>query len=282
MTPPVARTLGYLRLMGPGYLQSAMTLGGGTAAASLFAGAAFGYSLLWVAPVAMLLGVVMLSAISYQTLSTGVRPYEAMRRYAGEPFFFAHAKERNAPQTYAAVLNYFVIFCVFIFLLVTLYIDVFQYFIGAPFRAGLGIVPILLIANLLLGVYVNLSIWYKLTDRTLMGAVVSIGGALVTVVCLLWWVPRFGYMGAAWATLVCYASMVLASYLLGRKYYPVPYDVKRVLGYIGLGIVIYLFNRELVAATGTPALLSATVLLLVYLAIAYALDGRKLRHGRLD
>ena len=203
-------------------------------------------------------------------------------RYAGEPFFFAHAKQRNAPQTYAAVLNYFVIFCVFIFLLVTLYIDVFQYFIGAPFRAGLGIVPILLIANLLLGVYVNLSIWYKLTDRTLMGAVVSIGGALVTVVCLLWWVPRFGYMGAAWATLACYASMVLASYLLGRKYYPVPYDVKRVLGYIGLGIVIYLFNRELVAATGTPALLSATVLLLVYLAIAYALDGRKLRHGRLN
>jgi hypothetical protein len=89
-------------------------------------------------------------------------------------------------------------------------------------------------------------------------------------------------MGAAWATLACYASMVLASYLLGRKYYPVPYDVKRVLGYIGLGIVIYLFNRELVAATGTPALLSATVLLLVYLAIAYALDGRKLRHGRLN
>ena len=203
-------------------------------------------------------------------------------RYAGEPFFFAHAKERNAPQTYAAVLNYFVIFCVFIFLLVTLYIDVFQYFIGAPFRAGLGIVPILLIANLLLGLYVNLSIWYKLTDRTLMGAVVSIGGALVTVVCLLWWVPRFGYVGAAWATLACYASMVLASYLLGRKYYPVPYDVKRVLGYIGLGIVIYLFNRELVAATGTPALLSGTVLLLVYLAIAYALDGRKLHRGRLN
>jgi len=149
-------------------------------------------------------------------------------------------------------------------------------------RAGLGIVPILLIANLLLGVYVNLSIWYKLTDRTLMGAVVSIGGALVTVVCLLWWVPRFGYIGAAWATLACYASMVLASYLLGRKYYPVPYDVKRVSGYIGLGIVIYLFNRELVTATGTPALLSGTVLLLVYLAIAYALDGRKARRGRLN
>jgi O-antigen/teichoic acid export membrane protein len=197
-------------------------------------------------------------------------------RYAGEPFFFAHAKERNAPQTYAAVLNYFVIFCVFIFLLVTLYIDVFQYFIGTAFRDGLQVVPILLVANLLLGVYVNLSLWYKLTDRTLMGAWVSVGGALVTVGCLLWWVPIFGYIGAAWATLTCYASMVLASYLLGRRYYPVPYDVKRVLGYIGFGIALYFANLQLVTWSGAPAMASGTAVLLVYLAVAYALDGRKL------
>ena len=87
----VARTRGYLRLMGPGYLQSAMTLGGGTAAASLFAGAVFGYKLLWVAPVAMLFGVVMLSAVSWQTLSTGLRPFEAMRRFAGAPLAWAWA-----------------------------------------------------------------------------------------------------------------------------------------------------------------------------------------------
>jgi len=200
-------------------------------------------------------------------------------RYAGEPFFFAHAKEPNAPQTYASVLTYFVIFCVFIFLLVTLYIDVFQYFIGEAFRVGLEVVPILLLANLLLGVYVNLSIWYKLTDRTLMGAGVSIGGALITVACLLWWVPLFGYVGAAWATLACYTSMVLASYLLGHRYYPVPYDVTRVLGYIGLGVVLYLANGKIVAETGAPTALSGSFLLLVYLAAAYALDGRKLRRG---
>jgi len=197
-------------------------------------------------------------------------------RYAGEPFFFAHARERDAPQTYAAVLNYFVIFCVFIFLLVTLYIDIFQYFIGEAFRVGLRVVPILLVANLLLGVYVNLSIWYKLTDRTLMGAWVSIGGALLTVACLIWWVPRFGYVGAAWATLTCYASMVLASYLLGRRYYPVPYDMKRVLGYIALGIGLYFANRQLVTWSDAPALVTGTAVLLVYLAVAYALDGRKL------
>jgi O-antigen/teichoic acid export membrane protein len=159
---------------------------------------------------------------------------------------------------------------------VTLYIDIFQYFIGSAFRAGLDVVPVLLFANLLLGIYVNLSIWYKLTDRTLLGAGVSIGGALVTVTCLLWWVPRFGYIGAAWATLACYGSMVLASYLLGRRYYPVPYDLKRIVGYSGLGIALYLANGQMVAKAGVPALLSATVLLLFYLGAAWLLDGRKL------
>ena len=81
-------------------------------------------------------------------------------RYAGEPFFFAYARRNDARETYAVVLNYFVIFCVFIFLLVTLYLDLFQYFIGAPYRVGLQVVPVLLLANLLLGVYVNLSIWF--------------------------------------------------------------------------------------------------------------------------
>jgi len=200
-------------------------------------------------------------------------------RYAAEPFFFAHARQPEARATYAAVLNYFVIFCVFIFLLVTGYIDLFQYFIGAPFRAGLHIVPVLLVANLFLGVYVNLSIWYKLTDRTLTGAWISVAGALVTVACLLWWVPLFGYIGAAWATLACYASMALASYLLGRRYYPVPYDLKRVLGYMVLGVMLYLANRQMVSRLEAPALWSGTAVLLGYLAVAWTLDGRKLRRA---
>ena len=102
-------------------------------------------------------------------------------RYAGEPFFFAYAKQADAGRTYAMVLNWFVICCVFIFLLVTLFLDVFQYFVGAAYREGLCVVPVLLLANLLLGIYVNLSIWYKLTDRTLMGAWVSLVGAAITV-----------------------------------------------------------------------------------------------------
>jgi O-antigen/teichoic acid export membrane protein len=160
-------------------------------------------------------------------------------RYAGEPFFFAYAKERDAKQVYALVLTWFVIFCVFIFLLVTLYMDLFQYFVGAPYREGLSVVPVLLLANLLLGIYVNMSIWYKLTDRTLLGAGVALIGALITIVALLILVPAYGYEGAAWAHLICYGAMVLISYLLGRRFYPVPYDLPRVIGYIALGLALY-------------------------------------------
>jgi O-antigen/teichoic acid export membrane protein len=197
-------------------------------------------------------------------------------RYAGEPFFFAHAGNKDAPRLYADVLHAFVIFCVFVFLLVTLYLDVFKYFIGAPFRVGLPVVPILLLANLFLGIYINLSIWYKLTDRTLLGAWVALGGAAITVVLNLWWVPVMGYMGAAWATLVCYAAMAAVSYLLGRKYYPAPYQVRRAFSYIGLGLLLYFVNGRLITTLGIPPLISGTALLALYSAVAYTADGRRL------
>lgn len=200
-------------------------------------------------------------------------------RYAGEPFFFAYAKQTDARRIYAQVLTAFVIFCVFIFLLVTLYIDLFKFFIGAPYRVGLEVVPVLLLANLLLGVYVNLSIWYKLTDRTLLGAGVALTGAAVTVALLLWWVPVYGYMGAAWATLVCYAVMVALSWALGRRYYPVPYDLKRVFGYLALGLALYGADRLLVERAGLHAFLAGSLLLAAFLLIAWALDGRRLLRG---
>jgi O-antigen/teichoic acid export membrane protein len=165
------------------------------------------------------------------------------------------------------VLKFFVIFCVFIFLLVTLFIDFFKYFVGEEFRAGLEVVPILLLANLFLGIYVNLSIWYKLTDRTLMGAFVSLAGAALTIVLNIWWIPEFGYVGSAWATLACYASMAIASYILGRRYYPVAYDVKRVIAYITLGVGLYSARGLLPVSAGwwQPWLLSAELMLLYIL-----------------
>ncbi|MDI1279686.1 oligosaccharide flippase family protein, partial [Methylobacter sp.] len=198
-------------------------------------------------------------------------------RYAAEPFFFAYADKSDARQVYAVVLKFFVIFCVFIFLLVTLFIDVFKYFVGDEFRAGLEVVPILLLANLCLGIYINLSIWYKLTDRTLMGASVSLAGAALTIVLNIWWIPLFGYVGSAWATLACYGSMAILSYLLGRKYYPVDYDVKRVLGYIGLGIGLYFAHGQLLAAIAWQPWLLASALMLLYVLITALCEGRQQR-----
>jgi O-antigen/teichoic acid export membrane protein len=198
-------------------------------------------------------------------------------RYAGEPFFFAYAKERDAKQVYALVLTWFVIFCVFIFLLVTLFLDLFQYFVGAAYREGLTVVPLLLLANLLLGVYVNLSVWYKLTDRTLLGAWVALTGAAITVVMLWVLVPVHGFVGAAWAHLACYSAMVVLSYWLGRRYYPVPYEVPRVVGYILFGLGLYGVGRWLSAGLGWNALAVGALLLMVYLAVVAALDLRRLR-----
>ena len=202
-------------------------------------------------------------------------------RYAGEPFFFSMAGRSDAPRAYALVMRYFVVFCVFIFLLVTLFIDYFQYFIGESYREGLAVVPILLMANLFLGIYVNLSIWYKLTDRTMMGAWVSLMGAVVTIGLNLWWIPIYGYVGAAWATLVCYGVMMLVSYILGRIFYPVPYPVGRILGYILLALGGVLLDQELVAVCGWRSMGAGLLVMGLFLGFAFTLEGLPLIRGSL-
>jgi O-antigen/teichoic acid export membrane protein len=201
-------------------------------------------------------------------------------RYAGEPFFFNYAKQRDARRTYAAVLTWFVICCAFLFLVVTLFMDVFQYFVGSAYREGLGVVPVLLLASLMLGIYVNLSIWYKLTDRTLMGAGVSMVGSAITITLLVWWVPIYGYAGAAWAHLACYGSMVLMSYLLGRHYYPVPYDVGRVVGYVLLVVALYLGDQRLISVLGWHPLAAGALCMALFVAVVLVLDVRRLLKGR--
>ena len=197
-------------------------------------------------------------------------------RYAGEPFFFSQARRADARASYALILNWFVAFCVFIFLLVTLYLEIFQYFIGEPFRVGLVVVPVLLFANLLFGIYINLSIWYKLTDHTLLGAVVALLGAAVTIVSLWLLVPHYGLLGAAWSHVLCYTLMVALSYGLGRRYYPVPYAVRRILGYLTFGLLLYVIDGLLVPL-GQPWWWHATLLLVLYLVVVLVQDGRELR-----
>ena len=201
-------------------------------------------------------------------------------RYAGEPFFFAHADQKEAKAMYASVLRYFVIFCVFVFLLVMLFLDLFKYFIGAEFREGLTVVPILLLASLFLGIYVNLSIWYKLTDRTRLGAAVALFGAALTVVLNLLWIPKLGYVGSALATLSCYVSMTVLSYVLGRRYYPVDYDVGAILGYIVYGVLLYFANCEFILLTGWHPLLSGSGFMGIYLLTALLCEVWRLRRRR--
>jgi O-antigen/teichoic acid export membrane protein len=200
-------------------------------------------------------------------------------RFAAEPFFFSYSSNTDARSIYAKVLRFFVIFCVFIFLLVTLFIDFFKYFVGPEFRSGLDVVPILLLANLFLGIYVNLSIWYKLTDRTLIGAFVSLCAAALTIYLNIRWIPIYGYTGSAWAHLIGYAGMALVSYVLGQIYYPVKYDVLRILAYIGLGLGLYQANLDLQPIIFWPPGVLAGALLTLYLLIAGLFENRQLRRG---
>lgn len=160
-------------------------------------------------------------------------------RYAAEPFFFDQARKQNAKATYSAMMHYFIIICLFIFLAIMMYIDVVMLFVGKSYREGAGVVPILLMANLFLGVFYNLSVWFKLTDRTKTGAALSITGAAITLLLNFLLIPVMGYMGAAWATLICYASMMVMSYVVGQKYYPINYDLKRALKYFLITLAIY-------------------------------------------
>ncbi len=163
-------------------------------------------------------------------------------RYAAEPFFFAQASSKNAKELYGEIMKYFVIICLGIFLAIMLFIDIVQHFVGEQYREGLVVVPILLLANIFLGIYFNLSIWYKLTGRTHFGAIFALSGALITVLLNIWWIPVLGYVGSAWATLICYLSMTLLSYLTGKRYYPVNYDVPKILTYIVFGLSVYLIS----------------------------------------
>ena len=156
-----------------------------------------------------------------------------------EPFFFSHAKNENAPQTYAMVTKYFVIFGSFIMLSVIVFADLFKFIMirDESYWVAMKVVPLIILANFCLGIYTNLSVWYKLIDKTYVGAYISIVGAIVTLVLNFMLIPSMSYVGSAIATLAAYGSMMLISYYLGNKYYPIPYDFQKIGGYLGLSVL---------------------------------------------
>ncbi len=170
-------------------------------------------------------------------------------RMAAEPFFFNQSKEENAAKTYARIMKFFVIACCFLFLGISLYIDVFRWFFEAIDRQawveGLSIVPLLALGNIFLGIYYNLSIWYKLTNKNTTGAMITIAGAVITIVLNIILIPRFHYLGAAIATFCCYLFMMIVSYVLGQKHYPVPYARKKLIALLVMVILLYALHRGL-------------------------------------
>ncbi|MEO6903674.1 MAG: oligosaccharide flippase family protein [Bacteroidia bacterium] len=199
-------------------------------------------------------------------------------RFAAEPFFFNHAKEKDARNTYAVIMKYFVIICSLIFLGTMVNIQWIKYFAGpAEFRSGIKVVPILLMANLFLGIFFNQSIWYKLTGQTRFGAFLALFGATITVVLNIYLIPRMGYLGCAWATFFCYASMMVASYLLGNKHYPVNYDLKRILSYIILSVALYFISTFIKTTANVIMLLLKNGLLICFIGIAWMVEKNNLK-----
>lgn len=158
-------------------------------------------------------------------------------RYAAEPFFFGQAQTKNSPYTFALVMKWFVVACCLIFLVISLFLEDFGLLLRSPvYRTGLAVVPILLLANLFLGVYYNASVWFKLTDRTRFGTYLALGGSVLTIGLNWLLIPRLGYMGCAWSTLACYATMAIGCGILGQRYWPIPYPVGRLSAYLALAV----------------------------------------------
>ncbi len=163
-------------------------------------------------------------------------------RMAAEPFFFSAARGQQPQKVYARVMKFFVITVCFMFLAVVLFLDVWKHFITNPVLwQGLGVVPILLLANIFLGVYYNLSIWYKLANRTIAGAWITLIGAGITLLINALFIPRFGYYACAWATFLCYGSMMVVSFVWGQKVYRVPYAWKKLVAYLVICLILYSF-----------------------------------------
>ncbi len=201
-------------------------------------------------------------------------------RYAAEPFFFSNASDKNSPALFAKVNHYFVIAGCAMLFAISINLDVLQYFIGTDFRAGMHIVPILLMAYLLLGVYYNFSVWFKLTDKTYFGTWITIGGALITVAGNYLLIPYMGYTGSSWAALLCYAFMAAVCYLFGQKYFPIPYKITTTLAYLVgtffLASVVNLFpiSNPFISAS------IHTLLILVYLFVVYLIERPNLKNIR--
>ncbi|MBC7486802.1 MAG: polysaccharide biosynthesis C-terminal domain-containing protein [Cytophagaceae bacterium] len=198
-------------------------------------------------------------------------------RYAADPFFFSKASDKNAPALFAKIMTWFVISCLPIFILVSIFLPYFGLLLRNPaYREGLLIVPYLLLANLFLGIYYNLSMWYKLTDKTIYGTYLSILGAIITFVGNFLLIPVMGYFGSALITLVCYLCMALLSWYFGQKYYPIPYQLVKISLYILFAVGLVVLSSLIQTDSALSDLAFRSLLLLIYPIVVYLFEIRKI------
>ena len=201
-------------------------------------------------------------------------------RMGAEPFFFKQAQTENAPKTYARIMKFFVITLCIMFLGVVLYLDIWKEFIRNPaMYVGLKVVPILLMANIFLGIYYNLSIWYKLSNQTMAGAWITLLGAVITIAINYLAIPYFGFMASAWATFFCYGTMMVVSYKWGQKVYPIPYATKKLIAYFVICLFVYGINNlvHLVSNNQPFNYLFATILLVLFIVFVARIEKKELK-----
>lgn len=200
-------------------------------------------------------------------------------RYAAEPFFFNQMKDQDRNKTYIKLMNYFVAAMCLIFLGITLNIDIFKHFItNKSYWEGLKVVPILLLANVFLGIYYNQSIWYKLSNQTKFGAYIALIGAAVTILINVIFIPEYGYMASAWATLIVYALQMVLSYWLGQKYYPIKYNRRKFVLYLGSALLIYfIVSRIPFGDHGFIRFAFSNLFVLIFVWIVFTIEGISIR-----
>ena len=197
-------------------------------------------------------------------------------RYAYEPIVFAKAKDDDKSEYYASAMKYFLIFTLLAFLCVVAYMPLLQYILGEEYREGLRVVPIVMVAEIMMGIYFNLSFWYKLIDRTIFGALFSLAGCVVLVAVNLWGIPRYGYMACAWGGVAGYGTAMLLSYFAGQRLNPIPYPIRSMAGYACACALLYWLLTLI--PSDWPVLLRAcagTVPVLAFAAIIYKSEKRR-------
>lgn len=199
-------------------------------------------------------------------------------RYAAEPFFFSQAKDKNAPSQFATIMKYFIISCTLIYVLVGSNLPFFGHILrDETYREGLLIVPVLLLANLFLGAYINLSVWYKLTDKTYAGTVITFIGAGITILSNVLLIPILGYFGSAIATLICYAGMAGVAYVWGQKHFPVPYQLGNAAFYIGLATLLIWVSIMYFNFDGFVRLAAGLAVFVFYVLLIFILERNSLK-----